>query len=347
MISNHWYPGCPSSQLPADRPVGTTVGDHRIVLFRDQEGRAHALLDRCCHRGFPLSESTLTQGRLRCGYHGWEYDASGCCVRIPSQSEDAPIPRTYRVQRFICNERDGYVWIWIGDGEPSELIGIPEVATGQWIQVAVTLQCNYVRALEISFDTCHVYFAHLNHPLTIRARQFGFVQSRYELRTTHDGCVLFNPPTSLAQDPIPPTAYIREFHLPGLIRFAMPWRGSFSYLIFFVTPLDACSCRMDLLVTDFDGNAGGAARIKWCGEGVGDGKTIMDEDRRVLELVQPAYAREGESFEHHVRADRPLLTMRRILKAAERGEWSGTLPGLRRRQVISMASPAPRRAEAS
>jgi phenylpropionate dioxygenase-like ring-hydroxylating dioxygenase large terminal subunit len=38
----------------------------------------------------PLSAATLDGGRLRCAYHGWEFDAAGACVELPSQEGHAP-----------------------------------------------------------------------------------------------------------------------------------------------------------------------------------------------------------------------------------------------------------------
>ncbi len=92
MIQNQWYASCASSQLLSDKPVPIQIGSEKIVLFRDEQGKPHALLDRCCHRGFPLSKSKVSEGRIQCGFHGWEYEGSGQCVRVPSQPNDRPLP---------------------------------------------------------------------------------------------------------------------------------------------------------------------------------------------------------------------------------------------------------------
>jgi hypothetical protein len=62
LIRDHWYIGCASAQLGPDKgPYATQIGGKPIVIFRDREHQAHALLDRCCHRGLPLSR--CSQGR--------------------------------------------------------------------------------------------------------------------------------------------------------------------------------------------------------------------------------------------------------------------------------------------
>src|SRR5579871_1461292 len=79
-LRTFWYVACLSDDLQLG-PLARTIVDQSIVLFRDPAGRAHALFDRCCHRGLPLSLGTVTQGGLQCGYHGWEFAPGGKCIR--------------------------------------------------------------------------------------------------------------------------------------------------------------------------------------------------------------------------------------------------------------------------
>src|SRR5258706_6243986 len=51
---NAWYQAAWSHELPADmqaaKPVARTILNEPVVLFRDAQGKASALVDRCCHR---------------------------------------------------------------------------------------------------------------------------------------------------------------------------------------------------------------------------------------------------------------------------------------------------------
>jgi phenylpropionate dioxygenase-like ring-hydroxylating dioxygenase large terminal subunit len=78
MIQNQWNVACASVQLKSE-PFSTQLGETKIVLFRDQNQKACALLDRCRHRGFPLSKGKMENGRIACGYHGWQFEGSGQC----------------------------------------------------------------------------------------------------------------------------------------------------------------------------------------------------------------------------------------------------------------------------
>src|SRR5207253_1308273 len=88
-----------------------------LVLGRDAQGRAFALRDSCPHRGMPLSFGHFDGITLECCYHGWQFDAhTGRCTAIPSLSADSRL----KVERifaghFPCEERDGYVWVYMPD----------------------------------------------------------------------------------------------------------------------------------------------------------------------------------------------------------------------------------------
>lgn len=88
------------------------VGGLPVVLWRAADGRPQALLDRCPHRGLPLSMGTCHKGRIACAYHGWEFDGAGQCLRIPSNvvPEGPPLPRVM-ARAFEVAEREGRLWV--------------------------------------------------------------------------------------------------------------------------------------------------------------------------------------------------------------------------------------------
>ncbi|GAB3097988.1 aromatic ring-hydroxylating dioxygenase subunit alpha [Aestuariicella hydrocarbonica] len=114
---NQWYVAALSKEL-TDQPVGRTLLSQAVVLFRDGDGRVHALEDRCCHRALPLSSGTLEDAGIRCGYHGMLYNGGGQCIDIPGQDI---IPPRAKVKSYQVKEVDGFIWMWFGldqDAEP-------------------------------------------------------------------------------------------------------------------------------------------------------------------------------------------------------------------------------------
>jgi len=112
---DQWYVAALSWELK-DKPIGRTLLNRPVVLFRTVVGQAAALEDRCCHRALPLSEGTVETQGLRCGYHGLLFDGQGRCVEIPGQTK---IPSKAMVPAWTVQERDQIVWIWFGsDAHP-------------------------------------------------------------------------------------------------------------------------------------------------------------------------------------------------------------------------------------
>lgn len=328
MLKNYWHVGCASSQLK-DQPYSAQIFDQKLVLFRDSNGKVYALIDRCCHRGFPLSRGKINDGNLICGYHGWEYDGSGQCVKIPSQNPEKSIPKSHCVQSFLCVEKDEFVWVWMGDDAPVEVPFVLEVSFGRWLQGSRVINCNFMRALEITYDSVHFYFMHPTRPATIAAKKFGFAEGSGEIRLTKNGCLMFMPATKSENDPIPPYAVKMEFELPGRIRFEFSVGNSKGYIYFWTTPLTETTCRMDWLLSN--PSSEGTERIYWTGEG----QEIIGEDQYVLDLVQKTYEKEGETFERSVEADTPVLTMRCIVRAAEKGEWNSENFPMPKRRIFN------------
>ncbi|SDS20146.1 Rieske 2Fe-2S domain-containing protein [Actinoplanes derwentensis] len=85
-----WLPIAAEHEV-GTRPTAVTANGVPLVILRPEPGADPVVFaDRCPHRLVPLSAATLDGGRLRCAYHGWEFDSSGACVALPSQEGAAP-----------------------------------------------------------------------------------------------------------------------------------------------------------------------------------------------------------------------------------------------------------------
>ena len=120
---NQWYAAGFSWELQGV-PLGRTLLDQAVVLFRDGSGRIGALEDRCCHRDLPLSRGAVETRGLRCGYHGLLYDTTGHCIEIPGQER---IPGKALVRSYTVKEQDQIVWIWFGASPDAQPTGEPPV----------------------------------------------------------------------------------------------------------------------------------------------------------------------------------------------------------------------------
>jgi phenylpropionate dioxygenase-like ring-hydroxylating dioxygenase large terminal subunit len=111
-VKNSWYVAAWSPDVGSERPLGRTILNEPVVLFRTRDGKVAALEGRCAHRRMPLEHGKIVGDELVCCYHGLAYGASGRCVRIPGQSS---VPTSVAVKRYPAVERYGAVWLWMGE----------------------------------------------------------------------------------------------------------------------------------------------------------------------------------------------------------------------------------------
>jgi phenylpropionate dioxygenase-like ring-hydroxylating dioxygenase large terminal subunit len=111
LVRNSWYVAAWASEIGAEKPLGRTILNEPVVMFRSRDGSVAALEGRCAHRRMPLAHGKVIEDRLVCCYHGLQYDASGRCVRVPGQAE---VPGNIRLRRYPAAERYGAVWLWMG-----------------------------------------------------------------------------------------------------------------------------------------------------------------------------------------------------------------------------------------
>jgi phenylpropionate dioxygenase-like ring-hydroxylating dioxygenase large terminal subunit len=118
-MDEQWVPVLPSAEVTTvPRPV--ELAGRAYVAVRLGPGQPAALVTRMCpHRLVPLTVATVDGGRLRCAYHGWEFDSTGRCVSLPSLGDDANIPpRAHLAAAPRSREADGQLWACVTDVVP-------------------------------------------------------------------------------------------------------------------------------------------------------------------------------------------------------------------------------------
>jgi phenylpropionate dioxygenase-like ring-hydroxylating dioxygenase large terminal subunit len=162
-LRNAWYAATWSHELK-ERPIGRTMLNDKIVLFRSTSGQPAALEDCCCHRAAPLSKGEVAGEYLVCGYHGLKYDVNGQCVEIPVQ---AHVPRGAKVRSYPVHEKWNVVWIWMGDPAKADTSSIPDMYwldDPNWTPTPgyLHLKCNYLFIVDNLLDITHITYVHKN-----------------------------------------------------------------------------------------------------------------------------------------------------------------------------------------
>ena len=80
----HWKAICRVEDIPAlgSRRVARERG-LAVALFRAAEDKVFALLDRCPHKGGPLSQGIVFGDSVACPLHNWTIALADGCARAP------------------------------------------------------------------------------------------------------------------------------------------------------------------------------------------------------------------------------------------------------------------------
>jgi hypothetical protein len=157
---NHWYVVAKSTEVQT-KPLGVTLWNHPIVLYRDDSGAVHALEDRCPHRQVKLSHGRVAGDRLECAYHGWQFKSGGECADVPYLAADQKLPNC-KIRQYTVQEQDGFIWLFPGDVETLQAkslqpLGVPEWEHLNYIATVSTIECNahYSYLIENLMDMYH------------------------------------------------------------------------------------------------------------------------------------------------------------------------------------------------
>ena len=161
-LRNAWYVCAWKEELDKGF-VTRTIMNEPLVIFRDAQGRAGAVEDRCCHRGAPLSSGKVVDKGIECGYHGLVFDVYGKCVEIPGQEN---IPQAAKARAYKVVEKQGFVWIWMGDpasADESQLVDYPyHDRPKEWpsVKSVMDIKCNYMMMIDNLMDLNHLQYVH-------------------------------------------------------------------------------------------------------------------------------------------------------------------------------------------
>ena len=83
-----------------------------IAVFRNAEDKVFALLDRCPHKGGPLSQGIVFGESVACPLHSWTIGLDDGCAKAPDQG---------CTPKFACKVENGQVFLEADALQPVEV----------------------------------------------------------------------------------------------------------------------------------------------------------------------------------------------------------------------------------
>jgi phenylpropionate dioxygenase-like ring-hydroxylating dioxygenase large terminal subunit len=248
VLANSWMPVTNGRDVTADRPLGLTLLDTPIVLWRSGDGALHAARDQCPHRGAALSLGQVRGDTLMCGYHGWVYDAGGQCVCQPAHPGRTPPPNAHLDMFEVC-ERYGVVFVALGQAPAEPPAYFPEwdePGVRQYHDDPIVVHASGPRIVENFLDMAHFPFV---HPDVLGAESHTEVRD-YTVATTARGievtdCWFWQPaatPGSTGGADVEYRYRVPHPYVATLTKVPVDGAAGFSLMIM-ASPLDAEHCR--------------------------------------------------------------------------------------------------------
>jgi len=341
LLRRFWYALAPVAALEKG-PVGTTLLGENLVLWLGPDGKPSCLRNRCCHRTMKLSKGRIADGTIMCPYHGWAYDATGRCVRIP-QAENSKRKTNFKIEDFRCVARHGVVWVALE--EP--LLPIPDLP--EFDDPAFRLVPEFhevwnapgLRIMENSFDNAHFSYVH--------AASFGINEepqpAALRIEDNAAGFDMYsdipvkNPEIQKKNLGISEERTVRHVVKTWWIPFARKMRIRYpSGLIHIICTLTAPIDDRRSTVVQFALRNDSEEQVP-AANVVAFDRQVTNEDKAILEECDwdvPLDLKDGGEF--HMPSDRPGLLMRQRLSALlrERGEAEARTPS-----IVRAREPAP------
>ena len=84
-----------------------------VLMTRDNEGKFHAFLNVCSHRGTVLEPETRGKKNVfSCRFHAWSYSGKGDLLVVPKESHFGPIDKTCNgLVKLTAEEKHGLLWV--------------------------------------------------------------------------------------------------------------------------------------------------------------------------------------------------------------------------------------------
>ncbi len=81
-MTQQWKPICQVDDIPVlGARVVQRTAQPDVAVFRNSENKVFALLDKCPHKGGPLSQGIVFGEKVACPLHNWNIElGSGCAV---------------------------------------------------------------------------------------------------------------------------------------------------------------------------------------------------------------------------------------------------------------------------
>ncbi len=341
MIKNRWYAVLDSKALKKWKLVAARRFGEDLVFFRTASGVVSAVTSRCAHRGASLCNGWVEGDKIKCPFHGIEYDPSGKCVYVPADGKASTRDYSaFNLKAYPTREIGGIIFVWYGEGEPDvepDVFDIIRDSSFVYDHMEDAWNVHYSRVIENQLDVSHLAFVHHNTigrgGKTLCNGPKVLWLDDNTMRTSADNAVDTGQVPKSSEDSV-----IKSTNLT--FKFPNMWLNhvtdKIQILAFFIPVDDEHSIIALRFYNKITGFRPVDKLIAWLGSRAN--KVVERQDKRIVETQLP---KKTDLFmdEHLAAADLPIIEYRRKRKELQSGGTSvvvtGADPGINGKEMAS------------
>ncbi|MHB2037254.1 MAG: aromatic ring-hydroxylating dioxygenase subunit alpha [Nitrososphaerales archaeon] len=307
VLLNDWHIVAKSGDLKENSLLAARVLGEDIVLWRSG-GKPLVWQDLCLHRGSKLSLGRIESNELVCAYHGWTYNSSGTCVRIPAHPSQLP-PAKAQLKKYHVIEKYGFVWVCLGS--PNSDVGpFPEWEIPSYRKIfcgPYVAKASAPRLVENFLDVAHLPIVHEG---LLGDRNHAEIND-YEVTTDSSGITASNikiwQPDPDGTGVGAPVVYTYKVFRPLTAYFTKSSSAQGFSIFMSVTPLEQMESLMWMIISMNYGQEVPEGQIQEFED------KVVSQDIRVVESQRPELLPLDLQAELHLRSDRTAIAYRKWL----------------------------------
>jgi phenylpropionate dioxygenase-like ring-hydroxylating dioxygenase large terminal subunit len=307
LLENDWHVVAQSRDLRENFLVSVRLLGEDLVLWR-VAGVVRVWQDLCIHRGSKLSLGKAEGEHLTCAYHGWTYDSSGQCTKIPAHPGQPP-PAKAKVKTYAAIEKYGYVWACLGT-PAYEVPEFPEWKDPSYRKIycgPYVANASGPRLVENFLDVAHLPFVHEG---LLGDRDHAEIND-YEVETSSSGVTAKNiriwQPDPDGTGVGAPVVYTYRVFRPLTAYFTKESSSQGFSILMSVTPVDQLRSLMWMIIAMNYALEVPDQTIREFED------KVVAQDMRVVESQRPELLPLDLQVELHLRSDRTAIAYRKWL----------------------------------
>ena len=316
-LAAFFHPVCRSTDIAEGEVISVRLLGQDWAVAR-LDGAVTALVDRCPHRGSPLSAGCVVAGSVQCAYHGYRFGADGRCVEIPALGAGATIPpRAHTRTAHSVQERYGLVWL-APEAPRAPIVDVPEWDDPAFVVAPLpdqTWRAGAAQMVDNFLDLAHFPFTHtatFGDPDDIEVPPYEVVRDGLAFTCDYvHSTKLLGDSMGVEEFEVAPRRSMWWYVAPFAIRLRIeyPQEDVVLTILFFHQPVDAQTT--NLYCFDLRNDiADGRTTVE---DTVAFQMAVATEDKVLLERIRSTALPLDLQAEVHTRADRITLELRRVL----------------------------------